>query len=50
MRVINPITGTDWEGVGVTPDVVDREEQALSKAVDLARARLAKSGEGCRID
>jgi hypothetical protein len=40
MRVINPITGTDWEGVGVTPDVVIPQAQALAKAIDLARVRL----------
>jgi C-terminal processing protease CtpA/Prc len=40
MRVINPITGTDWEGVGVIPDVIIPEDQALSKAIELAQAQL----------
>jgi hypothetical protein len=42
MRVINPITGKDWEGVGVIPDVVTPEDQALVTAIDLAQIQLAK--------
>ncbi len=38
---INPITGTNWEGVGVQPDVVVPAEQALAKALELARAAVA---------
>ena len=31
-RTVNPITGTDWEGVGVQPDVAVPAEQALETA------------------
>jgi hypothetical protein len=36
-RSVNPITGKDWEGIGVQPDVVIPEAQALEKALELAR-------------
>jgi tetratricopeptide (TPR) repeat protein len=38
-RAINPVTGTNWEGVGVKPDVRVDAPVALDSA--LARARLA---------
>ncbi len=38
-RSINPITGGDWEGVGVTPDVRVNADQALDEALKLARGR-----------
>ena len=39
-RAINPWTHTNWEGVGVEPDVKISASDALSKAVQLALARL----------
>jgi C-terminal processing protease CtpA/Prc len=33
----NPVTGTNWEGVGVVPEVVVPVHQALDKALVLAR-------------
>jgi C-terminal processing protease CtpA/Prc len=45
MRSINPITGTDWQGVGVKPDVPTPSDQALGKAIELARAALAKEAK-----
>ncbi len=35
-RAINPITGTDWEGSGVTPDIPVAQEQALQVAYRMA--------------
>lgn len=43
MRSINPITGTDWQGVGVKPDVPTPPELALDKALELAHAALAET-------
>lgn len=36
-RAINPITETNWEGVGVEPDVKVASDQALKKALELAK-------------
>lgn len=41
-RSINPITGTNWQDVGVKPDVEVPAEQALDKALELAKARLSQ--------
>ncbi len=37
--MINPVTKTNWEGVGVKPDVPVPADQALDKAELLARTR-----------
>jgi len=42
-RSINPITGGDWQGVGVRPDVEASAEQALDAALRLAREAIAAS-------
>ena len=34
---INPITKTNWEGVGVVPEVKVPKEEALDKAIELAK-------------
>ncbi|MEO1257788.1 MAG: S41 family peptidase [Bacteroidota bacterium] len=36
-RAINPITKTNWEGVGVVPEVKTTSEEALDKAHELAK-------------
>lgn len=41
-RAINPITKTNWEGTGVTPNVVTSAEKALDEAHFLAVSRLAE--------
>ena len=38
-RAINPITGTNWEGVGIKPDI----EVAAPKALEVARTRLTET-------
>ena len=40
-RAINPITKTNWEGVGVEPDVKVSAEDALTTAQDLAAKEIA---------
>lgn len=41
-RAINPITGTNWEGVGVVPDVAVPADEALETAHRLALERLGR--------
>jgi hypothetical protein len=41
-RAINPITKTNWEGVGVEPDVKVAAADALATAQDLASKELAR--------
>ncbi len=48
-RAINPISGTNWEGVGVIPDVACSEDVALYKAHYLALDSLRKSSV-CELD
>lgn len=36
-RAINPITKTNWEGVGVVPEIVTTPEEALAKTHELAQ-------------
>lgn len=41
-RSIHPLTGTNWEGIGVVPDVDAPEEQALETAHRLALRKLGR--------
>jgi retinol-binding protein 3 len=41
-RSIHPLTGTNWEGIGVVPDVDAPEEQALEAAHRLALQKLGR--------
>ena len=43
-RAINPISKTNWEGVGVTPDIAVSPDQALEKALALARSKTPAGG------
>ncbi len=43
-RTISPITGSNWEGVGVTPDIPAAPDKALAVAKDLLRRRLQGAG------
>ncbi len=48
-RAINPVTGTNWEGVGVKPDVLVAAEDALNRALEEARP-AAKAHGKARLD
>jgi tetratricopeptide (TPR) repeat protein len=41
-RAINPITKTNWEGVGVKPDIEVPSDDALYKAIELAKPEAEK--------
>lgn len=43
---LNPITGTNWEGVGVQPDVRVSSDQALQRAQQLALEALLDDASG----
>lgn len=45
-RSINPITGTNWQTVGVQPDVPVRADDALATALNLAQDAISSSGVG----
>jgi retinol-binding protein 3 len=53
-RTVNFISKTDWEGTGVTPDVVAKSEDALETAERLAAQEIQESanraGGGVRVD
>lgn len=39
-RGVNPVTGTNWEGTGVEPDILVPFDQALDHSLKLAQAHL----------
>ena len=39
-RPINPVTKTDWEGTGVTPDYKTSRDGALAAAIKLAETKI----------
>jgi hypothetical protein len=41
-KAINPVTGTNWEGVGVKPDINTSADEALNKAKVLAEEAAKK--------
>lgn len=41
-KAINPITKTNWEGVGVVPEIKTTPEEAYDKAVEIATAAAEK--------
>ena len=43
-RSVNPLTGGNWQGVGVRPDIEVTSDDALATALAAARARLGLSG------
>lgn len=45
-RAINPLSGTNWEGLGVEPDVVTPQEQAFTVAYAAALREVVVSAAG----
>jgi hypothetical protein len=43
-RAINPITKTNWEGVGVKPEIAVPREKALDAALEAARRKVTRPG------
>jgi len=43
-KAVNPITKTNWEGVGVVPDIKTSAEEALERAHELARVAANQHG------
>ena len=41
-RAINPISKTNWEGVGVEPDVPTKASEALDVATKLAAGKIQR--------
>lgn len=44
-RSESPFTGTDWEGVGVVPDVAVAQEEALAAAIERARLSIGAGAD-----
>jgi hypothetical protein len=44
-RAIHPVTGSNWQGVGVEPDVAVPAGEALDRALRLARDAIEKVGK-----
>ncbi|GJL96236.1 MAG: hypothetical protein DHS20C06_00530 [Hyphobacterium sp.] len=44
-RTQNPVTGTNWEGVGVVPDVATTSDDALETALGLAYGAILETAE-----
>lgn len=47
-RAINPISGTNWEGTGVEPDIMTSREDAFDTAYRLALKNLHEKAKGPR--
>lgn len=45
-RSVNPVTGTNWQNVGVKPDVAVPADQALEMALALAKAAIKDRSAG----
>jgi tetratricopeptide (TPR) repeat protein len=44
-RAVNPVTGSNWEGTGVIPDVAVPEKSALDTAIGLAKKAAREYGK-----
>ena len=44
-RAINPISNSNWEGTGVVPDIQVKSENALDRALELAKEEALKRRE-----
>lgn len=43
-KAVNPITKTNWEGVGVVPEIMTSQDESLEKAHELATVAAKKYG------
>jgi hypothetical protein len=43
---VNPITGTNWEGTGVAPDLKTADTLRLDDGLDMFRLRIEKDASG----
>jgi hypothetical protein len=48
-RAVNPVTKTNWEGVGVEPDVKVAQDKALPTALAMASRKLAEKEDDPRF-
>jgi tetratricopeptide (TPR) repeat protein len=44
-RAVNPVTGTNWEGAGIAPDIAVPSESALDTAIELAKEAAQEYGK-----
>jgi len=44
-RAVNPVTGTNWEGTGIAPDIAVPSESALDRAIELAKEAAQEYGK-----
>lgn len=49
-RPINPVTKTDWEGTGITPDYKTTADEALPTAIKLAETKLQADESAHAVD
>jgi C-terminal processing protease CtpA/Prc len=48
-RAVNPITGTNWEGTGVAPDVATPADQALNTAYRMVLEKMLETASATTV-
>ncbi len=49
-RAVNPVTGTNWEGTGVVPDIGAVADEAFDTAYRLALAQVVEQADPATLD